>query len=880
MVRPDYRDGRQGDEFRSDGPRSVGRRGGSPNEVLQPQRMPPPPKRNRRKPREGILSVASGVLSFVLVLAIAVAIAVSYAFHKLDEAGPLDQDKTVFIARGTNTADAIEKLESEKVIEGGWLFNLGLKLSSRRIKAGEYRFAAHASARQVMATLSEGKPLQHTITLPEGLTSLQIVQRLKDLKDDDGNELLSGDVRVPREGSLMPNTYKFARGDSRESIIKRMTTAQATTLEQIWNERDPNLPIKSSYDLVTLASIVEKETGKADERPMVAGVFINRLNRHMKLQSDPTIIYGIVKGQGTLGRPLRRSDIDRPTEYNTYTIEGLPPGPIANPGRAAMEAVARPAKTKALYFVADGTGGHAFAETIDQHQRNVARWRQIEKEAKDKASPDAEPPPEQPQPQPARPPRRGDVVEPVSRDMMAKVQDYDDGTAPGVATKATVAAAASVPETKAKVAWAASGPATKVKVEGAASGPATKAKAEVAALVPETKVKVEVAALVSDTKAKAEEKPDPRVFQVGSLKVDLGPSIEQRGWSMDGVDLGSEDGESAGPSAMGDDPPSNGSAASYPLSPGQLADLRARQKKYASASDLVPDASEVTVVAKTVPTVARGEGCGPRILPGRHVVAFDASEGTRLDPMRNKTFDLNTVKIVPEAVVKLIPVFSAESALSRVAALAAADDCGPDTRSAKGNGKPDRIQLASLSGSKGVGGRGSTPGFSNGFDASEGTLLDPLRNHRFDITTTQTVPGQPRIFEIPADVMQPLPDPPAAKIQPAVAKAAAPAASTPIPTGPVSSHGFDASEGTRLDPLRDKTFDLNSAQTVPGKVISFDDPAAAPPKAERSQSGAKPEHRHDRRRPRPQKADTAGRDKPVRPPQEQKPIYVTEGSKT
>ncbi len=226
---------------------------------------------------------------------------------------------------------------------------------------------------EVVEIITSGRSIQHAITIPEGLTSEQIVERLMQ------NELLVGEIgSIPAEGSLLPDTYRINRGTTRESLIARMASEQRRVLNEIWSRRAKDLPLRNPRELVTLASIVEKETGRADERPRVASVFYNRLEKKMRLQSDPTIIYGIVGGKATLGRPISRADIDRPTAYNTYTIPALPPGPIANPGRAAMEATANPSRTRDLYFVADGTGGHAFAETLEQHNRNVARWRQIE----------------------------------------------------------------------------------------------------------------------------------------------------------------------------------------------------------------------------------------------------------------------------------------------------------------------------------------------------------------------------------------------------------------------------------------------------------------------------------------------------------------------
>jgi len=226
----------------------------------------------------------------------------------------------------------------------------------------------------VLDTIVEGRVVQHQVTVPEGLTSEQIVQRL--LESDN----LTGNLReIPREGSLLPESYRFTRGMPREQLIQRMQQAQRRVVQEIWDRRMNDLPIKTPEQLIVLASIIEKETGKPEERTRVAAVFVNRLKQRIKLQSDPTIIYGLVGGKGTLGRPIQRNEITQPTPYNTYVIDGLPPGPIANPGRASLEAAANPARTKELFFVADGTGGHAFAENLDQHNRNVARLRAIER---------------------------------------------------------------------------------------------------------------------------------------------------------------------------------------------------------------------------------------------------------------------------------------------------------------------------------------------------------------------------------------------------------------------------------------------------------------------------------------------------------------------
>jgi UPF0755 protein len=248
------------------------------------------------------------------------------------------------------------------------------------IKAGEYLFERNASIRDVLDTLVQGQAIQHQVTIPEGLTSEQIVQRLLEA------EVLTGTLReIPREGTLLPETYKVTRGTTREQVVARMANAQKRILQEVWDRRSPDLPVKSAEELVVLASIVEKETGKTDERSRVAGVFVNRLNRRMRLESDPTIVYGLVAGKGTLGRGILQSEKAQATPYNTYVIYGLPPGPIANPGRASLEAAANPSRTRDYYFVADGTGGHVFAETYDQHLKNVARWREVERERRDTA---------------------------------------------------------------------------------------------------------------------------------------------------------------------------------------------------------------------------------------------------------------------------------------------------------------------------------------------------------------------------------------------------------------------------------------------------------------------------------------------------------------
>jgi UPF0755 protein len=288
--------------------------------------------------------------------------------------GPLAQDKVVNIPPGSTSQQIADVLEREGVVESEALTMLGIS-GVRRIfdiepKAGEYAFTAGASLLEVLRQIKRGKLVTYKVTIPEGFTSWQVVERLK------ATEELAGDITDPPvEGELLPDTYVFSRGRTRQSIIDQMRAAQKRLLGRLWQDRKQDLPFSTPQEAIILASIVEKETGQAEERAQVAGVFINRLRRGMRLQSDPTIIYGITRGQGKLDRPIYRSDIREKTDYNTYQIDGLPPTPIANPGRAAIEAVLNPLDTDYIYFVADGTGGHAFAVTLDEHNANVRKWR-------------------------------------------------------------------------------------------------------------------------------------------------------------------------------------------------------------------------------------------------------------------------------------------------------------------------------------------------------------------------------------------------------------------------------------------------------------------------------------------------------------------------
>ncbi|MCO5093229.1 endolytic transglycosylase MltG [Bosea sp. (in: a-proteobacteria)] len=347
----------------------------SPGEALKPVAPPAPPPRTRRRRRSPFLSMLSGLFTVALVGAGVVGAGIAIVSNQSKTPGPLTSDRAVIIPKESGLTEIAALLEREGLIEHPLSFRIAAIVGGdwHKLKAGEYLFKARVSPQEILDIMSSGKVVEHSITVPEGLTSEQIVERLR------ANELLTGEIeQVPKEGSILPDTYRFPRGFSRKGIIDRMARDQNAVLERIWAKKPADLPIKTPQELVILASIVEKETGRADERPRVAGVFINRLNQKMKLQSDPTIVYGLVGGKGTLGRPIQRSEITQATPYNTYVINGLPPGPIANPGRAAMEAVVNHSRTKDLYFVADGSGGHAFAETLEQHNRNVGRWRQIE----------------------------------------------------------------------------------------------------------------------------------------------------------------------------------------------------------------------------------------------------------------------------------------------------------------------------------------------------------------------------------------------------------------------------------------------------------------------------------------------------------------------
>ncbi len=301
-----------------------------------------------------------------------------YGQTLLNARGPANTTKIVTIKRGMGTEAISQLLADQGVISNSSIFMVAtLATRSRRgsLKAGEFEIPAGATMAEVLKLLQAGKSLAYKVTIPEGWTSQNALKRIA------ANKVLVGKITMnPGEGSLKPDTYIFQRGTTRDALIKRMQKAQSKVLDELWPKRQKNLPIKTRMEALILASIVEKETGIKSEREHVASVFINRLNKKMRLQTDPTIIYGIVGGKGKMDRPISKADIAQKTAYNTYQIDGLPPTPISNPGAAAIAAVLNPAQTDDLFFVADGTGGHAFAKTHKGHVANVAKWRKIERE--------------------------------------------------------------------------------------------------------------------------------------------------------------------------------------------------------------------------------------------------------------------------------------------------------------------------------------------------------------------------------------------------------------------------------------------------------------------------------------------------------------------
>lgn len=322
------------------------------------------------------------LLPAVLVLVL-LAVAGGYGFRAylqryMDAPGPLAEPTIVYLPRGSGVDEITRRLAEKGALSHPLLFRIALRLSGRdrRLQAGEYEIEPGMSPNAILDRIERGLVVLHRITVPEGFTVAQVYGLLEE------TEFLAGELPdPPPEGRLLPETYLFPRDAARRQVVEAMRAAMDAALREAWEGRDPELPLANEGELLTLASIVEKETSIAEEYPIVAGVFVNRLRRGMRLQSDPTVIYAITRGSGPLGRRLTRADLAIDDPYNTYLVAGLPPGPIANPGRAALLATARPAKVDYLYFVADGTGGHAFSRTLAEHNRKVRNWRKIRDEA-------------------------------------------------------------------------------------------------------------------------------------------------------------------------------------------------------------------------------------------------------------------------------------------------------------------------------------------------------------------------------------------------------------------------------------------------------------------------------------------------------------------
>ncbi|KFL46877.1 putative aminodeoxychorismate lyase [Sphingobium sp. ba1] len=310
-----------------------------------------------------------------IVLLIGLAVAAFIAFRFVagwTEQGPAAQDVSVVVREGSTLSDAAVLLKQAGAVRSADAFLTRAKIfgAGTPIKAGEFVIPAGASNSDILSILQGGKTLTRLITIPEGMPSILVHERLM------ANDQLTGDIPVPEEGSVLPDSYAFDKGEPRAAVLKRMQVAMDEALAKLWAERAPNTVAKTPKEAIILASIVEKETAVAAERPTVAGVYSNRLRTNMMLQADPTIIYPITRGK-PLGRRIRKSEIADVNDYNTYAMVGLPKGPIANPGRLSILAVLHPAETKALYFVADGKGGHIFADTYQQHNENVRKWFEI-----------------------------------------------------------------------------------------------------------------------------------------------------------------------------------------------------------------------------------------------------------------------------------------------------------------------------------------------------------------------------------------------------------------------------------------------------------------------------------------------------------------------
>jgi len=341
-----------------------------PSPTPAPDETPPAPPTDAPKAKRPLLPF---ILLAIFLLTI---LPGPLFFASLYWGNDLKEPKTVIVPRGSSVQEIAQILSQNGVIHHSILMRGTAHLmASDKLQAGEYRFTPGQNVMDVTIMMRDGKMVIHQFTAAEGLSSSEIVVLLRAAPE------LTGDIaEIPEEGSLLPETYRYLYGDTRMSVIKLMRKNQAETLQSLWDKRETSLPFKSPREAVILASIVEKETGqKAEERPMVAGVFLNRLKLNMPLQTDPTVIYALTNGKAPLGRALVSADLETASAYNTYQHPGLPPGPICNPGRAALEAALHPQHNDFLYFVANGTGGHAFAKTLEEHNKNVGYWHSLKK---------------------------------------------------------------------------------------------------------------------------------------------------------------------------------------------------------------------------------------------------------------------------------------------------------------------------------------------------------------------------------------------------------------------------------------------------------------------------------------------------------------------
>lgn len=350
----------------------------SQTEPSEPSK-PASPEQKRRKSRGFLGTLIRLFFVSVFVVVLATGGVAFWAYETFKKPAQIATPVSVMIAPGASLARIADILHKAGLVEDPAIFALGARVlgRDRRLTAGEYRFEPGVDAYAILDALEDHRVVQRFFTAAEGLSSYEIVAALKEAPALEG-----GIETIPPEGSLLPETYQYALGETRSEVLERMSASLNALRDELWERRAKGLPFDTWEEALILASIVEKETGLAEERPRVAAVFVNRMRKGMRLQSDPTVIYGITLGEGTLGRGIRRSELRAKTPYNTYVINGLPPTPIANAGRDAIEAVLNPPQTDDLYFVADGTGGHAFARTLAEHNRNVAEWRKIERQRK------------------------------------------------------------------------------------------------------------------------------------------------------------------------------------------------------------------------------------------------------------------------------------------------------------------------------------------------------------------------------------------------------------------------------------------------------------------------------------------------------------------